>query len=158
MTIAATAGYRPASGPWRINILDLSLRWETTYVPRWQRRLSMPVAAPPTPSRRALAGKVSTRGQTVGTSRASVSFWYRTDGAALLPMRLAPVTLGLAADGRTYPVTLLEYVPRPVRAGCFCRVGPSREAGLEVRCPDGPWSHIVRPNPEVAILEGDISG
>src|SRR5271168_1126306 len=80
----------------------------------------MPVDAPPTAPRRTMAGEVSTRGQTVGTSSASVSFWYRTDGAAPLPMRLAPVTSGLAADGQTYPVALLGNVLRPYEQALSC--------------------------------------
>ena len=54
----------------------------------------------------------STRGQKVGAGRASFSFWWRTDGAARLPMGLAPVTSGLAAHGPTFPVPLLGHMLR----------------------------------------------
>ena len=54
-----------------------------------------------------MAGRASTREQTVGVNGASVSFWCRTDGGPSLPMRLAPVTSGLAAHGHRFPVHLL---------------------------------------------------
>ncbi len=80
----------------------------------------MPVDATPTAPRRTMAGGVSTRGQTIGTSGASVSFWCWTDRAAPLPMRLAPVTLGLAAHGQTYPVPLLDNVLGPYEQAFSC--------------------------------------
>ena len=105
----------------------------------------MPVDATPTPPRRTMAGGVSTRGQTVGTSRASVSFWCRTDGAALLPMRLAPVTSGLAAHGQTYPVPLLDYVLRPYEQAFLLRTALSGCEGGHNLNEAGPLRRSSRP-------------
>ncbi len=94
---------------------------------RWQaRRCMQAYAAPRTPRRtvpprRTVAVQASTQGQKVGTGRASISFWCRTDGATPLPMRLAPVTSGLAAHGQSYPVALWEPGITPIVSRDLCR-------------------------------------